>query len=82
MSDTRTVYLMTMQAGSITPQYHGQVTIDDGGLVNGETPVEDFGYYYMSSDPFPFGTDEDSMFSKFMDLIRESEGPDEFVWAE
>ena len=30
---------------------HGQVDISDSGLVNGETPIEDFGMWYLSDKP-------------------------------
>ena len=30
---------------------HGVVEIGDDGLVNGETPIEDFGMWYLSDNP-------------------------------
>ena len=48
-------HLMTMPINSITPRYHGLITIDDNNYVqdddeNGGTPVEDYGCFYYTPE--------------------------------
>lgn len=61
-------HLMTMPHNGIDPHYHGVVDIDANNIITSTgTPVEDFGCFYFSVDPFP--TDAESMFNKFLSLI-------------
>ena len=67
-------HLMTMPHNSVTPHYHGVVKIDDNNYVQteeyadvGGIPVEDFGCFYYSSEPFD--TDRNAMFNKFLSLM-------------
>jgi len=64
-------YLLTMDHNKTTPINHGLVDISNDGLVNGETPVEDFGMYIISDQPFP--DCKQSQFDMFIKLLTERE---------
>ena len=61
-------YLITLAHNSSTPINHGLVAIDDRGFIDGETPVEDFGMFYMREEPFP--ENERDIVNIFIDLME------------
>lgn len=63
------VYLITWSHYSGSAINHGLVSINNQGLVNGETPVEDFGMFFYREEPFP--EDEKAIAQIFLDLMDE-----------
>lgn len=69
ISEVMIAYLYTCpHFGGRGPYDHGQVTIDDAGFVNGETPVEDFGMFFYGPVRF-----EGDVHQAFYDLLFDRE---------
>lgn len=69
-------YLATMPLEMYQPPFnHGLVDLTDEGFVNGETPLEDFGAYILSSCPLP--QSEEELFFLFYSKIKESDSHSE-----
>lgn len=62
-------HLITLSYNTHKAFNHGLVDIDESGLVNGETPIEDFGMFFYRDEPFP--ADEGEICGIFIELMED-----------
>ena len=61
-------YLLTMPVNQANPFNHGLVEINDQGILSDGTPIEDYGFFYLSDDPLP--TEYSEMVNIFIALLE------------